>query len=572
MTTVTCVILSHNHRAFAVQAVQSALTQDYPAELLDVVILDDGSTDGTGELLEQTFGDDPRVTVLRQENQGFVRSTNRVVAAATGELIGFLDGDDMWVRDRVRRQVALLDARPDVGLVHGDMEIVDADGATMHPSFFGYSGFGEVPRGRILGTLLRMNVVTTSSIMVRASLRDRFLPVPDELFFPDWHVATMVAEVAAVEHVDGVTARYRSHSSNMGLGGTGNKFYADMRHNVRITRWHLRHLDVSGVAPGELVLAAQSMLTQATRAAAELGCWAADVLPVTDGDRSDAVHATRAARAADRAGDQAAALLARVRALAADPWDGAAHADLMIAATRMGSGIDPRSAARDPHRGCPGVRGGAAGRARSARGLRRRGQRRRRRDARDPHARRARSRRQRGARRPRRAHRARRLRRRRPAAGVVGRRGWAPRRADPLRLQPAPPACGLRQPHAARRARSRRARPRRVAAYWLKVVRVPFSSGTTRAADAARVHSHHPRVTFAIATWNGEATLREAVDSCLEQTYPDLEVLVVDDGSTDGSAALLAGLADERLRVVRHETGSGLPPATTRSCARLAAS
>ena len=83
MTTVTCAILSHNHREFAVQAVESALRQEYPAELLDVVILDDGSRDGTGDLLEQTFGDNPRVTVLRQENQGFVRSTNRVVAAAT---------------------------------------------------------------------------------------------------------------------------------------------------------------------------------------------------------------------------------------------------------------------------------------------------------------------------------------------------------------------------------------------------------------------------------------------------------------------------------------------------------
>ncbi|MDX6503324.1 MAG: hypothetical protein QOE29_449, partial [Gaiellaceae bacterium] len=115
MTTVTCVILCHDHRDFAVQAVESALGQDYPAELLDVVILDDGSTDGTGELLERTFAGNPRVTVLRQENQGFVRSTNRVVAEAGGELIGFLDGDDMWVRDRVSRQVALFDARPDVG-------------------------------------------------------------------------------------------------------------------------------------------------------------------------------------------------------------------------------------------------------------------------------------------------------------------------------------------------------------------------------------------------------------------------------------------------------------------------
>ena len=457
MTTVTCVILSHDHREFAVQAVESALGQDYPAELLDVVILDDGSRDGTGDLLEQTFRDNPRVTVLQQENQGFVRSTNRVLAAATGELIGFLDGDDMWVGDRVRRQVALLEARPDVGLVHGDMQIVDAHGALLHPSFFAYSGFGEIPRGRILGTLLRMNVVTTSSIMVRASLRDRFLPIPDELTYPDWHVAARVAEVAGIEIVDGTLARYRSHSSNMGLGGTGDKFFADMRHNVRITRWHLRHLEIASVTSAELVLAAQTMLTNATRAAAELGCWAGDVLPVTAADRTDALAAGRAARAADRSGDQTAALHGRVRALAANPWDGAAHADLLIAAAR----VDTASIrARPPETRTVGVLAFAdellsapelleayaaavsdaddvtlvihapsseAEAATSALGAL---------------AERA------GLDGP---------GRRRPAARRVRRRRRAAGSTDPLRVQPAPAPGRLPEPHAARRARARRA-------------------------------------------------------------------------------------------------------------------
>jgi hypothetical protein len=334
MTTVTCVITAHDHRAFAVQAVGSALAQDYPAELLDVVIVDDGSQDGTGELLDATFGDHPRVTVLRQENRGFVAAMNRVIAAAQGELIGILDGDDLWPSDRIRRQVALLDARPDVGLVHGDMEIVDATGHTLHPSYFSYSGFGEVPRGRILGTLLRQNVVAGGASLFRASLRDRILPIADELVYPDWQIAARVAEVAAIEHIGGVANRYRSHGGNMGLGGTGAKFFADMRHNVRITRWMLRHLEIASVAPGELVAAAQTMLGNATRAAAELGCWARDVLPVTDDDRGDAAHASVSAREADRAADRATALVARVRALAADPWDGAALADLLIAAAR----------------------------------------------------------------------------------------------------------------------------------------------------------------------------------------------------------------------------------------------
>jgi glycosyltransferase involved in cell wall biosynthesis len=75
------------------------------------------------------------------------------------------------------------------------------------------------------------------------------------------------------------------------------------------------------------------------------------------------------------------------------------------------------------------------------------------------------------------------------------------------------------------------------------------------------VQSHGPRVTFAIATWNGERYLREAVESCLEQSYRDLEVLVVDDGSSDGTAGILASFDPARVRVVRHETNRGIAAA-----------
>jgi glycosyltransferase involved in cell wall biosynthesis len=74
------------------------------------------------------------------------------------------------------------------------------------------------------------------------------------------------------------------------------------------------------------------------------------------------------------------------------------------------------------------------------------------------------------------------------------------------------------------------------------------------------VHIHGPRVTFAIATWNGERFLREAVESCLAQSYADMEVLVVDDGSTDGTAAILDAFG-EQIRVVRHETNRGIAAA-----------
>ena len=67
------------------------------------------------------------------------------------------------------------------------------------------------------------------------------------------------------------------------------------------------------------------------------------------------------------------------------------------------------------------------------------------------------------------------------------------------------------------------------------------------------MHSQHPRVTLALLAHPGASTLRAAIDSCLAQTYADLEVLVVDDGTSDDARALVAELGDPRLRVVRQE-------------------
>jgi hypothetical protein len=336
-STVTCVVTAYNYAAYAVEAVRSALGQDYPPELLDVVVVDDGSTDGTGDLLERTFAGEPRVTVLRQPNQGFVAAMNRGLAAATGELIGMLDADDRWPQGRVQRMVAVLDARPEVGLVHGDLRMVDADGATVNPSFFAYSRF-DVRRGRILGALLRQNFVGCTSSIVRASLRERFLPIPEELVYPDWYIAVRVAEACAIDHVDGTVADYRQHGDNMGAGRGAQKFFADMRNNVRIQRWMLRHLDLASVATDELHAVTETMLFNAARAASELGCWPQDVLPVDPADRAAAARLRAAARAADEDGRAREAVVGLAQALAADPFDGAVRAELVAAALRAERG------------------------------------------------------------------------------------------------------------------------------------------------------------------------------------------------------------------------------------------
>lgn len=95
-------------------AVRGVLAQDLPD--WELLVVDDGSCDGTAERARQAAGGDPRVRVLRAGRRGLVPALHAGLAAARGRLIARLDADDEVAPDRISAQVALLDARPDVGV------------------------------------------------------------------------------------------------------------------------------------------------------------------------------------------------------------------------------------------------------------------------------------------------------------------------------------------------------------------------------------------------------------------------------------------------------------------------
>lgn len=109
-------------------SLRSVLDQTF--EDFELLVVDDASTDGSVAIVE-ALGD-PRVRLLRNEtNIGQAASLNRGLAEARGELVARLDHDDECARDRLERQVAVLDAEPQVVLVGSWMTLVDADGATI---------------------------------------------------------------------------------------------------------------------------------------------------------------------------------------------------------------------------------------------------------------------------------------------------------------------------------------------------------------------------------------------------------------------------------------------------------
>jgi glycosyltransferase involved in cell wall biosynthesis len=107
-------------------AVDSVIAQTH--RNLELIVIDDGSTDGTGELLKRCHGDDPRITYIWQEQAGVANARNVGLAHVRGELVAFLDSDDAWRPWKLAFQVECLRRFPKVGLVWTNMVGIDAEG------------------------------------------------------------------------------------------------------------------------------------------------------------------------------------------------------------------------------------------------------------------------------------------------------------------------------------------------------------------------------------------------------------------------------------------------------------
>lgn len=109
------VIPAFNRREMLIAAIDSVLRQRYAD--IEIIVVDDGSDDGSSEMLAQRF---PAVHVLQQSNQGPAAARNRGIAAANGELIALLDSDDLWLENKIERELDLFRRFPEAALLAGN--------------------------------------------------------------------------------------------------------------------------------------------------------------------------------------------------------------------------------------------------------------------------------------------------------------------------------------------------------------------------------------------------------------------------------------------------------------------
>ncbi len=218
---VSVLIDTYNHERFIEHAVRSVLEQDYPSEAREILVVDDGSTDRTPEIVRKF---EPQVRLLRKTNGGQASAFNAGIPECRGEIIAFLDGDDWWVREKLRRVVEVFSSNPTVGMVgHGIIESSEgrADNIVA-PEKSERLRLDSLAPAQVFR--LRKSFLGTSRLAIRAGLARRILPVPDALVIEaDEYLFTMAAALCETVILRDALTHYRLHGGNLYLGAAANK-------------------------------------------------------------------------------------------------------------------------------------------------------------------------------------------------------------------------------------------------------------------------------------------------------------------------------------------------------------
>ena len=157
MPSVSVIIPTYQLAHLVGQTIDSVLAQTYTD--YEIIVVNDGSTDNTKEVLA-SYGD--RITVIHQENQGAAAARNAGIMATRGKYIAFLDHDDLWLPNKLEKQIAYLESNPKIGLVYSDTFFFNEEG--VYPYTFAQAN--NIPPVQHCWTLFVRNSIMSCSVVV----------------------------------------------------------------------------------------------------------------------------------------------------------------------------------------------------------------------------------------------------------------------------------------------------------------------------------------------------------------------------------------------------------------------
>ncbi|MDX1419733.1 MAG: glycosyltransferase family 2 protein [Rubricoccaceae bacterium] len=210
---VTVIVPAYNAGRFVAEAVRSAQAQTHPH--VEILVVDDGSTDDTAAQVQALADRDPRIRLIRQPNRGVAAARNRGLAEARGAFVAPLDADDRWHPEKLARQLRAMEDEA-VGMVYTGWERCDRDGRPLPDS-------ARTPRveGWLADRFVRSNLIACASVpLFRKACLDRVGGYDDHRPIEgagceDWDLYLRVAERYPVAAVPEPLVGYRQSDRSM---------------------------------------------------------------------------------------------------------------------------------------------------------------------------------------------------------------------------------------------------------------------------------------------------------------------------------------------------------------------
>jgi teichuronic acid biosynthesis glycosyltransferase TuaG len=209
---VSIVMPAYNAGKTVRKSVESVIAQTF----LDweLIVIDDGSRDDTASILSELAEKDDRIHFLQNEkNSGASYTRNRAVSIAKGEWIAFLDSDDLWMPEKLEKQLALTEKYPDMAVCYTASTFIDEDG---NP----YEYVMPAVEQLTYKTLLHKNLMSCSSVMIRASIMKN-IKMPNDKMHEDYFVwLSVLREYGVAYGIDEPLLIYRLCKNSK----SGNRF------------------------------------------------------------------------------------------------------------------------------------------------------------------------------------------------------------------------------------------------------------------------------------------------------------------------------------------------------------
>ncbi|MCB1450868.1 MAG: glycosyltransferase family 2 protein [Nitratireductor sp.] len=244
------VIPAYNAIAFLPDAIASVFAQDIAD--IEILVCDDGSSDGTYEWLQEMAERDPRVRVFKGGRLGPARARNYLIENAKSDLIAFLDADDTWLEDKLSREILFHAANPEVAFSFTDYRHVDMAGNRRSTAFDYWqpkwqpAGTGFSVLADAGNELLATNVVGTSCVVAKSEfLRIANGFAPDLPSAEDWDLWLRLAKLGPVAVSSAVTMHYLmrpgSETSNRAARTNAMEIVLEANRKAGAKAWAMRH-------------------------------------------------------------------------------------------------------------------------------------------------------------------------------------------------------------------------------------------------------------------------------------------------------------------------------------------